>query len=86
MQVFKICLSKLSSVVRNLKGADLLGGKADAVVHVSLGEKEFKTKVVKGNNNPEINETFRFALPAQEKTMHTLYFQVGIVPFSSSKT
>merc|ERR1719397_265091 len=61
---------------RNLKGADLLGGKADAVVHVSLGEKEFKTKVVKGNNNPEINETFRFPLPAQEKTMHTLYFQV----------
>ena len=66
----------LASLVRNLKGADLLGGKADAVVHVSLGEKELKTNVVKGNNNPEINETFRFALPAQEKTMHTLYFQV----------
>ena len=69
-------MRNLASVVRNLKGADLLGGKADAVVHVSLGEKEFKTKVVKGNNNPEINETFRFALPPQEKTMHTLFFQV----------
>ena len=31
---------------RNLKGADLMGGKTDAVVHVSFGDKEFKTKVV----------------------------------------
>jgi len=45
---------------RNLKNADLMGGKADAVIHVSLGDKELKTKVVKENNNPEINETFRF--------------------------
>ena len=74
---FHMCVQNdIWTVVRNLKGADLLGGKADAVVQVSLGDKEFKTKVVKGNNNPEINETFRFALPAQEKTMHTLYFQV----------
>ena len=79
-------MSKLTSFVRNLKAADLLGAKADAVVHVSVGGKEFKTKVVKGNNNPEINETFRFALPAQEKTMHTLYFQVEIVAYFSSQT
>ena len=31
---------------RNLKGADLMRGKTDAVVHVSFGDKEFKTKVV----------------------------------------
>ena len=31
---------------RNLKGADLMGGKTDAVVHVSFGDKEFKTKVL----------------------------------------
>ena len=34
-------VSDILTVVRNLKGADLLGGKADAVVHISLGEKEF---------------------------------------------
>merc|ERR1712130_308547 len=45
---------------RNLKNADLMGGKADAVVHVRVGDKEMKTKVVKDNNNPEIQETFRF--------------------------
>ena len=67
-----------------------MGGKADAVVHVGLGDKEFKTKVTlceaylpllnckvaKENNNPQINETFRFPLPTGEKTRHTLYFQV----------
>ena len=30
---------------RNLKNADLMGGKADAVIHVRLGDKEMKTKV-----------------------------------------
>jgi Ca2+-dependent lipid-binding protein len=63
---------------RNLKNADLLGGKPDAVVNVSLGDKEQKTKVVKGNNNPEINQTFRFPLPVVERTRHTLYFQVEL--------
>jgi len=64
--------------VRDLKKADLMGGKADAIVHVTLGDKEFKTKVVKNNNNPEINETFRFPLPAGEshRTRSILYFQV----------
>ena len=62
--------------LRNLVKTDLMGGKADAIVHVSLGDKEHKTKCVKENNNPEINETFRFPLPAGEKTMHTLYMQV----------
>ena len=32
--------------IRNLKNADLMGGKTDAVIHVSLGDKEMKTKVV----------------------------------------
>ena len=39
--VFKI----LIFFARNLKNADLMGGKADAVIHVSLGDKELKTKV-----------------------------------------
>ena len=39
--VFKI----LIFLARNLKNADLMGGKADAVIHVSLGDKELKTKV-----------------------------------------
>ena len=39
--VFKI----LILLARNLKNADLMGGKADAVIHVSLGDKELKTKV-----------------------------------------
>jgi hypothetical protein len=34
-----------TAVSRNLKGADLLGGKTDALLHVSLGGKEMKTKV-----------------------------------------
>ena len=32
------------SFTRNLKNADLMGGKADAVIHVRLGDKEMKTK------------------------------------------
>jgi len=59
---------------RNLKNADLMGGKADAVIHVRLGEKEMKTKVVKENNNPEIQETFRF--PHSPASKQPLLLQV----------
>merc|ERR1711881_585482 len=59
---------------RNLKNADLMGGKADAVVHVRVGDKEMKTKVVKDNNNPEIQETFRF--PHSPASKQPLLLQV----------
>jgi len=59
---------------RNLKNADLMGGKADAVIHVRLGDKEMKTKVVKENNNPEIQETFRF--PHSPASKQPLLLQV----------
>ena len=37
---------------------------------------------MKENNNPEINETFRFPLASHEKTQHTAYFQVKeLYPF-----
>ena len=39
--------NKVWSDTRNLKNADLMGGKADAVIHVRLGDKEMKTKVRK---------------------------------------
>ena len=40
-----VVLKILIFFARNLKNADLMGGKADAVIHVSLGDKELKTKV-----------------------------------------
>ena len=40
-----VVLKILIFLARNLKNADLMGGKADAVIHVSLGDKELKTKV-----------------------------------------
>jgi len=54
---------------RNLKGADLRGGKPDTYVQVYLlpgTHKELKTKVVNNNNNPVFQETMKFQIP-QEK-------------------
>merc|ERR1711892_376056 len=47
---------------KNLKKADLLGGKPDALVNIYLlpgTHQELKTKVVKNDLNPVFNETFR---------------------------
>ena len=53
-----------------------LGTKDQVGEEIPQHHRDYHPKVVKENNNPEINETFRFALPPQEKTMHTLFFQV----------
>ena len=47
----------------NLKKADLMGGKPDPMVNIFLRPgnlKAVKTKVVKNEQNPTFNETFRF--------------------------
>ena len=47
----------------NLKKADLMGGKPDPMVNIFLvpgNHKDIKTKVVKNEQNPTFNETFRF--------------------------
>ena len=46
---YKLSRSKIRHITcmfsRNLANTDLMGGKADVIVHVKLGDKEMKTKV-----------------------------------------
>ena len=58
-QTFVLTIIKCS----NLKKADLMGGKPDPMVNIFLvpgNHKAVKTKVMKNEQNPTFNETFRF--------------------------
>ena len=50
------------SFTRNLKNADLMGGKADAVIHVRLGDKEMKTKARLKKDKEMQHKYFTFCL------------------------
>ena len=55
----------------NLKKADLMGGKPDPMVSIFLKpghQKPAKTKVVKNEQNPIFNETFRFQVKLISET------------------
>ena len=62
----------------NLKKADLMGGKPDPMVNIFLtpgNHKDIKTKVVKNEQNPNFNETFRFQVIIMIKlTSHFHYY------------
>jgi len=63
----------------NLKKADLMGGKPDPMVNIFLtpgNHKDIKTKVVKNEQNPNFNETFRFQMPLADVTRKTLIMEV----------
>jgi len=65
---------------KNLKKADLLGGKPDAFVNIHIlpgSHKEIKTKVVKNSIEPVFDETFRFELPLAEIHKKTILLQVS---------
>lgn len=68
-------------ILKDLKKADILTGKADPYVQVHLlpGSHEVvKTKVVKKNYNPMFNETFTFPVSTTDVDTKTVVLQVKL--------
>eukprot|EP00092_Neocalanus_flemingeri_P001913 GFUD01002043.1.p1 GENE.GFUD01002043.1~~GFUD01002043.1.p1 ORF type:complete len:1721 (-),score=424.93 GFUD01002043.1:78-4745(-) len=64
----------------NLKKADLMGGKPDPMVNIKLlpgNQKNIKTNIIKNEQNPTFNETFRFQMPLAELSQKTLIMEVA---------